>query len=419
MKKIIVQGIVLFLCTILGVTSAFGQTSDSNLIEGLLKSRLDLFGTVMENPAKFEVQIIYTQIDRDKNNQPSFKEYSYRLDKSQYFYPASTVKFPTALLALERVNELNIKGFDKYSRMQIDSGYREQTKVLYDSTAANLRPSIAHYVKKLFIVSDNDAHNRLYEFVGQGYLNDKLHEKGYEDVRIIHRLSIGDGDERAKYTNPMRFYSGKQLVYHKPLEYNEKTYPFKLKNETAGKGFYKKDKLIEQPMNFADKNYISLSNLHQLLKAVIFPEAVPEKQRFNLTNDDYKLLYKSMSILPRESNYPNYKKDTTMTDNFVKFLIYADTPNITNKSIRIYNKIGLAYGYLIDNAYIVDFKNQTEFMLSVVIYVNEDQIFNDDKYEYDSIGFPFLANLGRVLYDYDLKRKRENKPDLKRFKVVD
>jgi hypothetical protein len=417
MKNIDLQGITTLLFVFFCVLTAYGQ--EANLVDSLLKSRPDLFGVVMANPAKFELQIIYTQIDRDKNNQPAFTEYNYRIDKSKYFYPASSIKLPTALVALEKVNELNIKGFNKYSRMQIDSGYHKQTGVWYDSTAADLRPSIAHYVKKLFIVSDNDAYNRLYEFVGQSYLNDRLHAKGYEDVRIIHRLSVGDGEERAKYTNPMIFYTGKKVVYRKPLEYNTKMYSFKLNNEITGKGFYQKDKLVNQPMSFANNNYISLTNLHQILKAVIFPEAVPTKKRFNLTDDDYKLVYKSMSILPRESTYPNYAKDTTITDNHVKFLVYGDSKKITNTSLRIYNKIGLAYGYLIDNAYIVDFKNQVEFLISVVVYANEDQIFNDDKYEYDSIGFPFLANLGRIIHEYELKRTRKYKPDLLRFKVVD
>ncbi|TAH19900.1 MAG: hypothetical protein EAZ08_07505 [Cytophagales bacterium] len=395
------------------------HSQENKLIEKLLKSRKDLFGTVMAKPAKFEVQIIYTQIDRNEKNEPIFSEYTYRADKNQYFYPASTVKFPTALLALEKLNELNIEGLNKYSRMQTDSGYTQQTRVLYDSSAADFNPSIAHYIKKLLIVSDNDAYNRLYEFVGQKYLNEQLYKKGYNDLRLIHRLSVGDAGERAKYTNPITFYEDKKVVYHQPLAYSDKTYTFKLKNELKGKGFYQQEKLVNKPMNFSDKNYISLDNLHQILKAVIFPDFVPEKQRFNLTPDDYKLLYKSMCILPKESDFPNYKSDTTITDNFVKFLMYADTKKITNTNVRIFNKIGLAYGYLIDNAYIVDFKNQIEFMLSAVIYVNEDQIFNDDKYEYDTIGFPFLANLGRVIYDYELKRERKVKPNLDQYKVSD
>ena len=394
-------------------------SQDNNLIEQLLLQNKSKFEAVVNNPAKFELQIIYTQIDRDKHNVPYFTEYKYRVDKSQYFYPASSIKFPAAVLALHKINELNIKGLSKNSRMQIDSAYKEQTKVLYDSSSFNLRPSIAHYIKKLFITSDNDAFNRLYEFLGQQYLNETLHKKGYLDARIIHRLAVGDGGERAKYTNPMSFYQNNKLIYQQPLQFNDTTYSFPLKNETKGIGFMRKDKLVNEPMNFTTNNYMSLEALHALLKTVIFPDNVPESMCFNLTNEDYKLLYKSMSILPKESDYPDYKKDTTIYDNHVKFFIYGTSPKINDKNIRIFNKIGLAYGYLIENAYIVDFDKKIEFMLSAVIYVNEDQIFNDDKYEYDTIGFPFLANFGKVIYEYELNRLREHKPQLGRYRVGD
>ncbi|MEL6821744.1 MAG: hypothetical protein AAFP70_08290, partial [Calditrichota bacterium] len=85
--------------------------------------------------------------------------------------------------------------------------------------------------------------------------------------------------------------------------------------------------------------------------------------------------------------------------------------------IRIYNKVGQAYGYLIDNAYVADFKNNVEFLLSVVIQVNENNIYNDNNYEYDKTGLPFIAELGRVIYQHELKRKRSFTPDLNRFAV--
>jgi hypothetical protein len=55
-------------------------------------------------------------------------------------------------------------------------------------------------------------------------------------------------------------------------------------------------------------------------------------------------------------------------------------------------------------------------MLSAVIYVNEDGIINDGKYEYKTIGFPFLSDLGKSFYIYELKRKKETLPDLSIFK---
>lgn len=67
--------------------------------------------------------------------------------------------------------------------------------------------------------------------------------------------------------------------------------------------------------------------------------------------------------------------------------------------IEIYNKVGYAYGYLTDFAYIKDTQNNIEFILSATIHVNQNGIFNDDNYEYDTIGIPFLAELGRRIYN--------------------
>jgi hypothetical protein len=391
---------------------------DTQFLGQILQNNKNLFAKVLQNPAKYQIQIIYSQIDRDEKNLPSFKDFHYRVDKSFYFYPASTVKMPAAFLALEKLNELNIKGLNKYSRMKIDSGYAGQTKVVYDSSAKDYFPSIAHYIKKLFAVSDNDAFNRLYEFLGQEYLNEKLYQKGFQDLRITHRLSIGDGGERAKYTNPMSFYEGENEIYKQAMAYNKKSYPFKLKNQITGKGFMRQNELVNQPMDFTNSNYISLENLHEILKAVMFPEITSETQKFNLREEDYRFLYQCLSILPRECDYPDYKKDTTYNDYYVKFLMYGDgKKKVEPEKIRIFNKVGNAYGYLIDTAYIVDFENQIEFMLSAVIHVNENQIFNDGVYEYDGIGYPFLANLGRVIYEHELKRKRIYKPNLQKYQV--
>lgn len=82
----------------------------------------------------------------------------------------------------------------------------------------------------------------------------------------------------------------------------------------------------------------------------------------------------------------------------------------------MFNKSGLTYGFMIDNAYIVDFKNGVEFFLSAVIQVNENEIYNDNEYEYDEIGYPFMENLGKAFYDYELNRKREHSPDLSKFR---
>ena len=72
--------------------------------------------------------------------------------------------------------------------------------------------------------------------------------------------------------------------------------------------------------------------------------------------------------------------------------------------------------FLIDAAYFADYNNNVEFMLSAVIHCNSDGIFNDDKYDYDSVGFPFMKHLGDVIYNYELKRNKKVIPDLDTFR---
>ena len=97
--------------------------------------------------------------------------------------------------------------------------------------------------------------------------------------------------------------------------------------------------------------------------------------------------------------------------------MFGNTRENIPDGIRIFSKSGEAYGYLIDNAYIVDFNKKIEFLLTAVIQVNENQIYNDDNYEYEEIGIPFLANLGKVIYQFEINRKRKFEPDLSKFRV--
>ncbi len=94
-----------------------------------------MFQYVLAHPDEYRLQIIYTKINRDKNNKPSFTDYSFHVDPQLYFYPASTVKLPLAALSLEKLNSLHKKGITKFTSMQFDSAYPRQTKELLDSTS--------------------------------------------------------------------------------------------------------------------------------------------------------------------------------------------------------------------------------------------------------------------------------------------
>ncbi len=390
------------------------KTTQSDQLSALLKNNADKLSGVMDNPEKYEVQIIYTQINRDSLNNAEFKTFRFMENPEFYYYPASTVKLPASILALEKINELNIPALSKDTPLSIDSSYSGQIAVSSDTTSESGLPSIAHYIKKILLVSNNDAFNRLYEFLGQEELNEKLHQKGLNNCRLIHRLSITMSQDENRHTNGFHFYNNDREIYFQPPQVNDKQYKFNLVNQSKGKGYYKGGELVEEPMDFGKKNYISLNDQHEIIKRLFFPGKYPEDQRFRLTEADYKFLYKYMSMFPGESDYPAY--DSSYNDGYVKFFMFGDTEEKLDGKIRVFSKSGKAYGFLIDNAYIVDFENNVEFILSAVIHVNEDGIYNDDQYEYDSVGIPFLANLGRIIYNYELERNRPHIPDLSHLK---
>jgi hypothetical protein len=173
------------------------------------------------------------------------------------------------------------------------------------------------------------------------------------------------------------------------------------------------DQVVNEPFDFSKKNRLCLQDLHSILRSVIFPNQVSKNQRFNLTKEDYDFVHKYMSMFPRESNYPPY--DSTYMDAYSKFLLWGEENEKQTGDIRIFHKSGDAYGFMIDADYVVDFKNNIEFMVTAEIYANSDGIFNDDKYDYQTLSYPFFKHLGQVIYEYELKRKRDHKPDLSSF----
>ena len=407
-----------FYCWVFLIVTAHavaGQSikEDDKFVYNLMRTKPEQFKAILDKKKLYELQIIYTQINRDQNNKPSFKTFTFNVDTNRYFYPASTIKFPIVLLSLEKLNELNRPGINKFTPIYHDSVYSGQRWARTDTTAEGGVPSIAHYAKKIFVTSDNAGFNRLYEWLGQRECNERLWKKGYH-ARVLHRLERGLTPDQNRHTEAIRFAVQDSVLHQQPMLVNDSI--IVKQKITKGKGYYQGGNLYKKPFDMSYRNYFHLPDQHDMLKAIVFPNAVPEKTRFNLTPHDRAFVLKYMSQLPTETRYPEYYKDTLYTDAYVKALMYgSDTTHIPNH-IRIFNKVGVAYGYVIDNAYIIDFEQGIEFMLSAVIYANKDEIFNDDKYEYEKIALPFMRDLGQLVYDYEKQRHKKFKPDLSEFR---
>jgi hypothetical protein len=402
-------------CLSMPVSAVSQEKNDPWLKQLLYDHASPLLKKVLDHPDSFHYQIIYTQINRNHRNIPSFQQHYLHVDRNQYYNPASTVKLPVALTALEKLHAYRKYGIGKFTTMLTDSSYSGQTSVTSDSSAQDYLPSVAHYVKKIFLVSDNDAYNRLYEFNGQQYLNQTLWKKGYRDVRIVRRF-VPMSEEENRHTNGIRFMRKDTLLYSIPPAASTLAFDYSRPIFVGNAHWNSNDSLVHTPMDFTRHNQFSLEDLQYMLQSVIFPASVPKARRFDLSRDDRTFLLQYMSELPSESRYPHYDP-SEFFDSYAKFFLYKSGRLKPPPYIRIFNKPGWSYGYLTDAAYIVDFQHNIEFMISANIYVNRDGVLNDNKYEYDEIGYPFFKEIGEIIYQYELQRQRKYQPDLNEFRI--
>ncbi|MBC9797933.1 serine hydrolase [Sinomicrobium weinanense] len=353
-------------------------------LETALSSDLPKIRKVMDHPDQHGVQVVFSRVNYNESGEPVLEDFYYHANDSVYFYPASTVKFPVAILAMERLKEK--KWMDRNTRFY----FEEDTVVT----------TVGEEVKKIFAVSDNVAFNRLFEFLGTDYINNKMEEKELVPFRLSHRLSTTDAANIT--TRPIVAYKNDSTLVQLFSSYNKEPQPLQIKQVLKGKGYMKDSVLVEGPMDFSLKNYYPVKTQHNTMKRLIFPELYPKKQQFNLRDEDRKFLLYAMKATPAEAGYDQEE----YPDSFDRFFMYGDTTTTIPKHIEIYNKVGYAYGTLTDCAYIKDKENKVEFILTATVLVNENAIFNDGNYDYKETGHPFLAELGRQVYQNELALKK-------------
>jgi hypothetical protein len=402
----------LFYCTLLLLVISNNLTAQwPTPFNAILPSIQDsITKKVLASPNTYRFQLVYTTIDRDKNGVPHFTNYTLHADAENYFNPASMVKMPLAFLAMEKLYELNQPGVNKFTTMQFDSNYQRQVSMTADSSAQNKKPSIAHFIKRAFLISENDPYNRLYQFVGQGPTNQKLIAKGYTSTKITRQF-MGYTEDQNRHTNGINFVDEKGLPILKLApQYNKDSFQFGAPILIGDAHWNSKDEVVKAPFDFTRHNNISLVDMQKMLQSVLFPASVPKQNRFNMTEADRLFLLQYLSQYPSETNYPKYDS-THFYDSYVKFF-FQDSTHAMPKHIRVFNKVGWAYGFLTDVSYVLDTKNNIDYMLSATVYVNSDGVVNDSKYDEETVGFPFLNQIGNAFYEYELKRPRQHQPKL-------
>ncbi|MFN6262978.1 MAG: serine hydrolase [Chromatiaceae bacterium] len=396
MRVPLLSGIILLLsaCQLADHSKTPDAATDSHQSELLQHWVTDAAPQLAANPDHYRLQILFTEIQRDQAGRPILRQQQYRAD-AEYLYPASTVKLAIAALALEYLQQLAVYGVSADSVMQTEPLLPGDVLVNRDESAASGLPTMRHYVKKILLVSDNDAYNRLYELMGQRYINTRLTELGFTDAQILHRLERPLSAEENRATNAITFYdAGGQLLYRQPARHAPAmpARPF-----TPVGNDYLKDGLLQgKPLDFSQKNRWTLSHMHRMTQLIMLPETLPAEMRLQLAPAELQFLQQQMAQLPGDSQDPRYDP-AQYWPTYVKFLVYGAAKDVApDPRVHIHNKVGDAYGFLLDSAYIRDECSGAEFILSAALYVNQDGVLNDDHYDYDTVGLPLLKRLGEL-----------------------
>ena len=368
---------------------------EQDILAQALRSTNPKIKKVIANPEAYEIQIRYTEIHRDKDS-IWFEDFDYQVNDSVYFYPASTVKFPAAVAALEKINEVDTLWINSPFFIEGDT----------------LTTSFEKDIEAIFAVSDNKANNDLIEFLGFDELNQRMRQRGVVPIRISHRLSTNDAHNPK--TKSLIFQTSDSTIVPSLPKISAVAEPLKLKGIKKGKGYFEGENKILEPFDLSFKNYFPIGAQSALIKRIIFPEAFHKSDRFNLSKQQRAFLLKAMSSLPYQLGYDRL----AYYDSYVKFFVFGDLETEIPTYIKIYNKVGYAYGTLTDTAYIRDESTGADFILHATILVNENQIFNDDNYQFEEVGIPFLAELGREILHLkkmnvrNFPKKTENRPAL-------
>ena len=351
----------------------------------------DLIRSILDQQKIYQVQILMSEWE--DNTRSRLRHYSWKLNEDKYFYPASTIKLPMAVLALERANEL---GIGMNEKAIFDSDHPEYPSSGEDSISYE-ESTLGKFIEKIFLVSDNDAFNRLYDFTGRAYFNKRMNSLGFKHSKVLHRLSVSIPDEVQNAYPTISFENGHRI------KNNTESTPLG-SPLLMGKAYIKNDVLVEEPMDFGRKNAFSLTDQQRFVQLIFYPELFPKEMQLNITSEQRNFIQTCMGMYLSEAEDENYDKDW---DAYGKYLIFGAQKGMANKNLRIYNKIGGAYGFLIDNALIRDRESGKEFFLSAIIFVNKNQTFNDDTYEYDEVGYPFFAALGKRCLEWATNIKNQ------------
>jgi hypothetical protein len=445
------------------VTAAKPYASGEKKFWKSIIAQMPEFTNVFKQSKKFRLEIYFTRIHRNPGNEISGLETFHFGDSLQYFYPASTVKLPLAIAVLEDLfahkssfgsedvlqvqpqkfcgvatyrpkqaqwwnvsDSCSLKSFGASQRiplsylMSLNPGINENETILPGNSILISRdsvfPSLRDLLTSMLVFSDNDAYNKLLDWIGLPTLNTKLQDWEYEQSWISKRLLYCPQPNAMACVKVALCdkYNGQPKMERCNPE-SIALVPIGVKQTTVGKKHMNGELVEKGGRDFSMHNRMALGDLHRMIQRVVLHEQLEESARFKFGTFEHELLLRLLGAHPREIRKRNSRDWDLAPDGYANFLLNGDDSTSFASGLRIFNIAGWANGFTVDAAYIADLATGTEFFLSCRMYTNADGIIGDDRYEYTTVASPFMKKLGEVFFKMEASRTKEALPNLTRL----
>ncbi|XOV67932.1 MAG: serine hydrolase [Fluviicola sp.] len=381
MKWILILGMgLLFSC------SHSQSETDTHVAEKQRNSILDSLEIDMEvarNP-KYRFQFVATSIQ----NGTAIKSVAYGTDK--YYYPASLVKVPAALVLLEVLNERNIP----LDAIPVFDTINACGSTKFVEISKEHQVSFRQMLTELIVASDNHFYNAIYHFITPKELNERLRRKGLQGVKV-YRAFTGCNRTDQLRTYPYKVFersSPEKLIYVQNASVLdsavlESQYSFSQNRLFGSKHENSAGEIVEGPYDLNYHIEIPLEQMHTMMRFIFYPSHFPEEKKWNIRESDLTYLKEMLGTFPSEIP-TSYRSLKHLKDREYKYVL-----RLQEGKTRTFGKLGLSYGFASECVYVPSEGIGNGVLLSYSVYVNSNDIVNDGEYDYETVARPFAEEL--------------------------
>lgn len=383
-------------------------------IEGTLRElpefESSVAARVLQSPEELRLQILVAEIDDSNASAPRLRRHGYRVGTA-YFYPDGAMHLCAAIAAMQQIErlaaaprrpgeepiDLTLDTPLRFEPLADGDPIRELDPTNLADGPAKGRITIGHEIRKMLIVSNDEAFDRLYDFVGRDLFNSMMWDAGLASVRARHHMSTPRAEAQSRQFPEVLIDRTEDAVTRIPRRSVMLPLPPNpMPGLLVGSAHMNGNERVEGPMDFSTWNAISLVNLQDALVKLARPDVRMTTPGFRISDEHRAFLIAAMTQTPGASDNPKYDSGA-FPDDSVKYVLPGIRRVPGMERVEVRSTSGLELGFVTENAHVVDPATGRQFFVVATIYTNSDGVLNDDAYDYDQTALPFMAELGEAL----------------------